>query len=131
MAVILIAAAMLPASAADSQPTYGNASPASVPLFLLPFIAIASKRIRTESPTTPSSRHTEPQSAASTSSVSDNWVNEMVGSHRISWHFDHDWSSSLGSDYPRLGTAPSYVIGNGDPGVAQKVWVRFNLVRHF
>lgn len=55
---------------------------------------------------------------------------EMLGSHRIEWRYDESWSSSLGSDYPKF-RSPSFFVGNGSPGVNQKVWVRFSLLRRF
>ncbi len=54
---------------------------------------------------------------------------EMVG-HHIRWHYDDSWASSFGSDFPKVRT-PTYLIGNGAPGVTQKIWFQFSISRSF
>ena len=54
---------------------------------------------------------------------------DMVG-HHIRWHYDDNWSSSFGSDFPKIRT-PTYQLGNGAPGVTQKIWFQFSISRSF
>ncbi|GAC1623537.1 MAG: hypothetical protein NVS9B10_08590 [Nevskia sp.] len=54
---------------------------------------------------------------------------EMAG-HHLRWHYDDSWSSSFGSDFPKIRT-PGYLVGNGAPGVTQKIWFQFSISRSF
>lgn len=130
-------AVVVPASAAETPARAGNASPASVPLFLLPFVVIASnlqpveptRALRTR--TRRIEREDSTEVGFSAPAFQRSSFDEMLGSHRIQWRHGDDWTTSLGSDYPRVGSSPSYVLGNGAPGVPQKVWIRFSIQRHF